>query len=206
MVTNLYKCCGGHLSLDLVNVIDRDLDEEPTERLLEYADLLRWSEDAGTLDARETRRLARRARQAPSAGAAVLARAIALREAIFRTFQGPAKGARAPARDLELLNQELASAMPHARIVTTTPVERAYKWSWEPPGDCLDAPLWPIVRAAADLLTSPDRGLVRECAAPRCEWLFLDRTKNHGRRWCDMRTCGNREKGRKHRRRRGSNE
>ena len=36
--------------------------------------------------------------------------------------------------------------------------------------------------------------LVRECGASDCAWLFLDTSKNHHRRWCDMTRCGNRAK------------
>jgi predicted RNA-binding Zn ribbon-like protein len=57
------------------------------------------------------------------------------------------------------------------------------------------------VRAAAELLTSPERALVKRCASDTCLWLFLDRTKNHARRWCDMKVCGNRAKVRRHRKR-----
>ena len=53
-------------------------------------------------------------------------------------------------------------------------------------------------RSAAELLTSPDLPLVRECAGYDCGWLFMDTTKNRSRRWCDMATCGNRAKGRRH--------
>jgi predicted RNA-binding Zn ribbon-like protein len=31
-----------------------------------------------------------------------------------------------------------------------------------------------------------------------CGWLFLDRSKNRSRAWCDMAVCGNREKARRH--------
>ena len=31
-----------------------------------------------------------------------------------------------------------------------------------------------------------------------CTWIFLDETKNHSRRWCSMRDCGNRAKARRH--------
>jgi len=59
----------------------------------------------------------------------------------------------------------------------------------------LDRPLWPIARSAVELLTSDDEvRLVRECASATCEWLFVDRTRNHSRRWCDMNDCGNRAK------------
>jgi predicted RNA-binding Zn ribbon-like protein len=33
---------------------------------------------------------------------------------------------------------------------------------------------------------------------PACRWLFLDRSKNKSRRWCDMKVCGNRAKARVH--------
>ena len=40
---------------------------------------------------------------------------------------------------------------------------------------------------------------VKECANDNCLWLFLDRTRNHGKRWCEMKGCGNRAKVRGHR-------
>lgn len=33
---------------------------------------------------------------------------------------------------------------------------------------------------------------------PTCRWLFLDRSKNRSRRWCDMKVCGNRAKAHQH--------
>lgn len=61
--------------------------------------------------------------------------------------------------------------------------------------------LWPVARSAAELLTSPDAQRVRECALRSCSWLFVDRSRNRRRRWCDMKTCGNRAKARRHYRR-----
>jgi predicted RNA-binding Zn ribbon-like protein len=61
--------------------------------------------------------------------------------------------------------------------------------------------LAPIVRAAAELLTSDDRARIRECGSETCFWLFMDHSKNGTRRWCDMKVCGNREKARRHYRR-----
>jgi predicted RNA-binding Zn ribbon-like protein len=56
-----------------------------------------------------------------------------------------------------------------------------------------------VARSAAELLISPERACVRECASETCTWLFVDTTKNHSRRWCDMNSCGNRYKVRKFR-------
>ena len=58
--------------------------------------------------------------------------------------------------------------------------------------------LAPVLRAAADLLTSSDLARVRECDSESCFWLFLDTSKSGTRRWCDMKVCGNREKARRH--------
>jgi predicted RNA-binding Zn ribbon-like protein len=38
---------------------------------------------------------------------------------------------------------------------------------------------------------------VRACGADTCRWLFLDTSRNHTRRWCDMKVCGNRMKARR---------
>jgi len=54
--------------------------------------------------------------------------------------------------------------------------------------------LWPIALSAAELLASGDRLLVKVCRSETCRWLFLDTSKNHSRKWCDMAICGNRAK------------
>jgi predicted RNA-binding Zn ribbon-like protein len=37
------------------------------------------------------------------------------------------------------------------------------------------------------------------CSSPSCRWVFYDRSKNHSGRWCDMASCGNRQKARRFR-------
>src|SRR5438128_575343 len=40
---------------------------------------------------------------------------------------------------------------------------------------------------------------LRPCADTSCAWLFMDTTRNRTRRWCDMKSCGNRDKVRRFR-------
>lgn len=40
----------------------------------------------------------------------------------------------------------------------------------------------------------PDR--LKIC--PNCGWLFMDRSRNRSRTWCDMAVCGNRSKAKRH--------
>jgi predicted RNA-binding Zn ribbon-like protein len=61
----------------------------------------------------------------------------------------------------------------------------------------LPDPAWgPAWSAAADLVRligeRPDR--IRGCANEACVLWFLDVSRNGGRRWCSMETCGNRTK------------
>jgi predicted RNA-binding Zn ribbon-like protein len=120
-----------------------------------------------------------------------------LREAIFQVFVARARGALPPAGALRTLNKEQPTALARLRLVADG---GGYRTEWEDE-DALDRMLWPVVRSAAELLTSDDLDRVRECAADNCAWLFLDRSKNRSRRWCDMAVCGNRSKVRRFRQR-----
>ncbi|UXS00716.1 CGNR zinc finger domain-containing protein [Agrobacterium tumefaciens] len=53
--------------------------------------------------------------------------------------------------------------------------------------------------SALTLIAGQDRDRLRICG--NCGWLFIDRSKNRSRIWCDMAVCGNRQKAAKHYRR-----
>jgi predicted RNA-binding Zn ribbon-like protein len=52
--------------------------------------------------------------------------------------------------------------------------------------------LAPIAFSASELLLCDDLKRLKQCRS--CGWLFLDKSKGGRRRWCDMKTCGNRAK------------
>ncbi len=205
----VYDASGGFLGLDFVNSMDRSVGKPWVDRLTGYRDLVSWCADAGSLPKARAERLARAARRRAAEAEAVLSRARELREALYRIFAGLVAGASPARADLEILNAELAIALSHVCVAQSRASSGpggpgAFELCWEEgprARETLDAPIWPLARSAAELLTSPDRALVRRCASETCLWLFLDRTKNHGRRWCDMKSCGNRAKVRRHRRR-----
>lgn len=59
--------------------------------------------------------------------------------------------------------------------------------------------------SALSLLPPERHRRIRICQ--NCRWLFFDRSRNSSRLWCDMAVCGNRNKARRHyRRRRASQE
>jgi predicted RNA-binding Zn ribbon-like protein len=183
---------GGNLSLDFANT--RGF---VSEHLHTYADLLAFASQSKLLTPEHAARLQTEADRASDAALFTFERAATLRNAVRSIFTAVANLERPAQADLDILNADLAVSLPHARVVLGESADD-YAWAWDDGAD-LSAPLWPIARSAAELLTSDDeRGLVRECGAGDCAWLFLDTSKNRSRQWCSMQSCGNREKARRH--------
>ncbi len=189
----------GRLCLDFANTLgDRPMPQPHAEDLHSYADLVAWSEAAGILSGDDAAVFLRAAERHPSDAATAFARAIALREAIYRVFSAVVADAEPTADDLATVNAAIAEAMAHARLV---PADGHFhrEWVYEP--SALDGLLRPVAWSAAELLTAEELHRVHECAGHDCSWLFLDTSKNGSRRWCSMETCGNRAKARRHRER-----
>ena len=194
------RLIGGWLCLDFANTIGPYDPETGTirgEHLHNYADLVLWGQIAGILSESETRYLLDLGEQQPTDAEVILQRAKALRETIYNIFSAPHYSRLIRPDSLEFLNKTLAEVMPHARIIEEH--EGQFVWGWATNEIALDRVLWDVARSAADLLTSGERLKVRECSSPTCNWLFVDSSKNHHRRWCSMDDCGNRAKVRKHR-------
>jgi predicted RNA-binding Zn ribbon-like protein len=185
----------GQVSLDLVNTVDWRASSDPKELLNSYSDLVRWGRHTGLLKEREARTLALEAAKHPKKASAVLKRALALRETLFRVFSAIMDGRQAEAADIESLNLSLSDALSRLRL---RPASEGYQWEWTGGDADLERVLWPVVRAAGELLTSEQLSLLRQCPGDGCAWLFLDTSRNKSRRWCTMEVCGNRSKARRH--------
>ncbi len=183
---------GGWLCLDWTNTVSARSGPERHEYLTGYADLLEWSRRAGVITQRDVRRLERNASRHLGEAAAVLDRAIAMRETIYRIFAGIASQRSPKKADVASLNAMLTETLSRLQV---QPAEAGFAWQWASGPRALDMMLWPIVRSAADLLTSPDLFRVRQCARREgCDWLFVDTSRNQSRRWCSMGMCGSRVK------------
>ncbi len=189
------KFIAGRLCLDFVNTVGgRDArDLVLRDKLKTYADLATWSRLAGLSTAGEARNLKSYAERYPVRAAATLARAIRLRETLYRIFKA------APRRsDMDVVRDEISVAKSHQRLIRAG---AGFVWAWDRAENALDSPLWRVSISAADLLTSADLQKLRQCPGNECGWLFLDTSRNRTRRWCDMKDCGNRAKVRRFRRR-----
>lgn len=185
---NMLDLVGDSPALDFANSVNSRI-AVAHDYLGTYEDLLTWAEHAGALQPGDRRmvRAETRAAERPR----VLRAAHRRREAIFRVFSAIAAGSQPPPgalRDvLRAYGEAVARSEPHPR-----PVGATLTW----PVDDPLRPLRPIDYDAGRLLLSADVGLVKEC--PGCGWLFLDRSRNKRRRWCDMQVCGSRSKMRRY--------
>jgi predicted RNA-binding Zn ribbon-like protein len=191
----------GALCLDFANSIDGFLEEAPGNGGTPYHRIAGWYGKARGLPEGRLRSLLRAAERHPRIADRVVQRARALGKAVDAIFRARTRGRRIPSGALEVLNRELSLALREARVVVDG--GRA-DWAWTEDAAALDRVLWPVARSAADLLVSEDVDRVRVCAQDTCEWLFVDTSRNARRRWCDMKTCGNRAKIRRFRERRRS--
>lgn len=186
---------GGNLCLDFVNTVNNRSGEHPEELLTSYEDLVRWGVEAGVVGESAFKQLCRLAKDVPGHAQTTLSYSIRVREAIYAIFSSIAERRGIPDTAIAMLNSVLQKAAQNAQLSHS---QRRFRWEWISAELHFDSLLWPVTRAAADLLVSDDVSLVRQCASQDCAWLFLDKTKNHRRRWCDMQSCGNRDKARRY--------
>jgi predicted RNA-binding Zn ribbon-like protein len=174
----VFEYISGDLAADLVNA---------GGQLSDYAHLLEWARGAGAITASTAESLERLAQAKPAAAAAALRVAHRVRDIVHDVYTAVVAG-RTP--DPTDLNAELSRVLPRRQLDGS-------HWVWRDAERELESPIWPVVLAAGDLLTSPDAARLRICAKPDCGWLFVDRSRNGFRRWCSMADCGTREKSRR---------
>jgi predicted RNA-binding Zn ribbon-like protein len=191
-----FELIGGNVCLDFINTLDDRPSAQPKELLKNYYELARFGEDTGILTPSQLDFLYERVHLTPDEAEDALRRARNLREALHDIFSAVMNQKIAPQVAMDRLNANLHDAALHSRLVQHKMDQRGgrLEWRFDDLTSSLGAMLWPIARAAADLLASNDLALVRACSSPTCQWLFLDTSKNHHRRWCSMQQCGNRAK------------
>ena len=171
-----YRLIGGNLALDFVNTVGyRRKFSKRLEYLQTDSDLAKWAKLAGIAGPGDHIR----------AGEAVR-----LREALYRILGARLRGSSPYRPDMDLLNRFVRRARTGWKLEGR---RTGWTWQWIGGGD-VSYPLARVAEAAAQLLTSKDLWLLRQCADTDCGWLFIDRSQGLRRKWCSMQDCGNRAK------------
>jgi predicted RNA-binding Zn ribbon-like protein len=194
-VAGTFEWIGGATCLDFTNTVTWRTDGVCNERLATFDDLVVWSVRAGLLTREGARALRTYAESHPRAAARALGEARAARLRLHQLFTHIATHRSLPVREITQFNRNLARASASARLV---PVGRRFRWRFARDAEDLGQLVRPVIIDAARLLASDDLALVQTCANDNCGWLFVNRSRNGLRRWCDMRTCGNKAKARRH--------
>ena len=183
------------LCLNYANTLSWRGSDRPAETLHELADILRWTERSGVVRPAATQQLRRWSRHHQVGAAELFAQAIAIREAMFRIFSAVAVAASVATKDFMVLRTALANAPGRQQLARSG--ERC-GWRLEGGEPSVARVLAPVLWSAGDLMLNASSRPVRRCANEECLWLFIDQSKNGTRRWCDMNSCGNRAKARRH--------
>ncbi|MGK9168199.1 CGNR zinc finger domain-containing protein [Inquilinus limosus] len=178
---------GGHAALDLANaVFDRRIPAQDNELLKSARDVGSWLRASGLANDSQAQAIA------GVADAGFVERVREIREASYSIFEARAAGRSPPAEALGLLFLRAANGLSAGPLeLCKTRLELNFV-QWQDP-EAVTAFL--AMLSVEAFFTLPDERL-RSC--PRCGWLFVDTSRGGKRRWCSMRTCGNREKVSRH--------
>ncbi len=176
---------GGHPAVDLVNTVAwRSVPERRLDRLASARDLAVLARRTGVAGSLPP--------AAVEDGDDALARAVELREVLHPWFTARARG-----REVDEETRRAAAGPLRAALGRAVPARGGrLRWSVEVRG--IDDVPAALALAACELLQSDELERISECEREGCGWLFLDRSRNHSRRWCSSEDCGNVVRARRH--------
>lgn len=183
----------GELCLEFTNTVGDHSKTRDVERLTDWGALLEWAVAAGALNATEVQALRKIGGRDAAAAKRSLQSLLHFRSALFRVFSALAAGHAPVGEDLEAVEIAVLSALRSAHLVRQN---QTFEWTIPESESPLKALLARIALSTLRLLQGADLSLLRECH--RCSWLFIDRSKSHGRRWCRADACGNRARVARH--------
>jgi predicted RNA-binding Zn ribbon-like protein len=195
-----YVFVGERLWLDFVNSDDAThaRGEVRRDALDAFERFVSWLSVARVLDEERAAAMLRRAQQQPTGSSAALHEARRLRNVLRALAErGDAPQERATQTAIGEINRILGRSAGSRRVEPRS--DGGFVRNFVTAGDVFAGLMIPIIESAADALVSGELQRVRKCADPRCARVFYDGSRNGKRRWCDMKTCGNRAKAARHR-------
>jgi len=197
---NTMDVLGGWLCLDFTNTVGSRREEPMFDYLTGYEAILIWSSRLSTLEEDQIKELREIAAQNSKQAQISFLNIQSAREALFQFFQAMSFHKIPTNKIQSQFNFFIHQSFKH--LALTFSVEGTAKWDWKKSAKPLDLPLYPIMHSAYQLVNSDLMARLKEC---HCGWLFLDRSKNQSRRWCDMQTCGSAHKARRYYRKKKRN-
>ncbi|NUU23109.1 MAG: hypothetical protein HOV68_16600 [Streptomycetaceae bacterium] len=112
-----------------------------------------------------------------------------LRESIHAVLTAAASQEDLPAAAVQVINDR--SAQGRAAAVLTPEGNRQWRLG---SASCVEDALGVIAADAISIVAGERDGKLALCASPTCRAAFFDTSQSRSRKWCEMNTCGNRQK------------
>ncbi|MFE5759322.1 CGNR zinc finger domain-containing protein [Streptomyces massasporeus] len=112
-----------------------------------------------------------------------------LRESIHAALTAAASQENLPAAAVQVIND--CSVQGRAAAILTPEGRRQWRLG---SASCVEDALGVIAADAISILAGERDGKLALCASPTCRAAFFDTSQSRTRKWCEMNTCGNRQK------------
>ena len=184
---------GGHRAIDFANTISGwgDGDED---WLVNYEGFAHWARLAELIDEAEYKKAITAAARNPHMSDRIFAEMDELRFAFVRLLHALKAGSPAKAEDMAVINDWIRRS---AEVFRLRQIARTFQQDWADNVPVMQKPLLAAARAVGRFLAAGSFDSLKICPGHNCAWFFVDRSKNHSRRWCDMTVCGNLAKARR---------
>ncbi|WP_036229080.1 CGNR zinc finger domain-containing protein [Marinobacterium jannaschii] len=176
---------GGHPVLDFINTVE-DVDKSRTiSRIARWPEFCAWANASTMFNSEQLNGLKDLAKQTDTS--VILQRLHRLRELQYQALARIAAGEGGQEAELTELEVAIRQALQRSHLQAA---EAGYLW--QPDLNHEDWVSDLLLLSLEHLLRSGQLARLKQCG--RCSWLFLNKGRGKGRRWCDMSTCGNRAK------------
>ena len=175
---DVFSFHGGLPWIDFINTQSMT-NGEVRDRIQQQEDLLLWYREAGIA--------------VPDADdwTAIWPHLRAVRTHLRELAEEAAETHQVGLRHIEWLNAELAAIPGRWQVA-------AGEARFVPLGGTREQLAWPLLHSAMDFLVHHPLDRLKKCGNHQCIQYYYDTSKNNTRRWCRMEVCGNREKAKRH--------
>jgi len=173
---------GGHVLLDFLNTVSDTDKGRGTNMFGGWSDILSWAERVDLIEGDAAAEL-----ETVDGADAAFDGLMVVREQFHAFLSAHAAGKEAS-------HPEIVEDLIRRTMGVSTLHRREGLLEWRPVVESGDPAVigHRLVLTFADLISGPDLARLRECG--RCSWMFLNKGRGVGRRWCRMSACGNRAK------------